>query len=433
MTRLAILLTCLVWAGTSVGAMAQAPDAQGTAQAAADLPPRLEQARQRWDELSPTERQNVRKNYRRWKEMSEEQRQELRRRAAQLKTQRDKVKRELPADVKQDLEKLDRRKQQQVLRDLTEASVKENGRRIRSKMPQDFMQRLEATPAEARPEMLRRFKKRQRGRVSRAALQILGKQLELAEEEIRRLQAEPEDRRARAVLEMRHRLSKEDMPEGGLPFGMTWEQWDEWSRLSPEEFFGRIVEFRQQRTQALRRQRGLSAQRGGQRPREERRGPSDASERTPELDARRRPGSGPSGPRPVRADRPDRAGPDGRRPDGRPGGRARRSDAPLPRVLKRLAEAISPNPRDALELIELSRPERKAGMARRRRHRCMQLIQGENLLPESRVRQLEELSNEEFFDLVRQILVHTGHLGPSIVEDALEVLDEQEEAAGGQG
>jgi hypothetical protein len=85
--------------------------------------------------------------------------------------------------------------------------------------------------------------------------------------------------------------------------------------------------------------------------------------------------------------------------------------------LKRLAEAVNPEPRDALELIELSRPERKKGMARRRRHRCMQLIQGENLLPEARVRELEELTNDEFFDIVRQILVHTGHIESSVSDE----------------
>jgi len=348
------------------------------AQEAPELPPRLQQARERWDELSPKDRQRVRANYRRWKAMSEEQRKELRHRAQRLKREREEVERQLPPDVKHDLAQLDSRKQRQVLHDLAEARVKESGRRIRSKMPRDFVKRLEQAPPAERPELLRKFKRTQRGRVSHAAVELLGRQLQLPPAEIHELQALPEDQRARAVLELRQRLTERNLPEGGLPHGLTWEQWDEWSDLSPTEFFARIVEFRERRVDSLAERRSA-------------RGPGTVQR-------------GPVGPNTGRPGRSPEARP---RPDP---ARVARRDAPLPRVLKRLAEAVNPDPRDALELIELSRPERKEGMARRRRHRCMQLILGEHLLPEKRVRELEQLSNEEFFDLVRQILVHTGHI-----------------------
>jgi Protein of unknown function (DUF3106) len=345
-----------------------------------ELPAELRAARERWEELTPRERDRVRAAYESWQKLDAEQRAELERRAQRLQEMRERVQRELPADVKRDLSQLDGRKQRQVLRDLTEVEAEEKGRRIRAKMPEDFVRRLREAPADKRPELLRRFKRTQRGRVARAALETLGRQLELPAAEIQRLQGLPEDQRARAVLELRQELAQRNVQEEGLPHGLSWEQWDRWSRLPPDQFFERLVEYRTRRIGELAH-------------------PED-------------PVQPPQAQGPVATPTPAPA------PDG--GNAAPPAQEPLSRVLRRLAEAVKPDPRDALELIELSRPERKAGMARRRRQRCMQLIQSQHLLPAERVRELEDLDDEPFFDVIRRILTHAGYMGPEEPERAAE-------------
>jgi hypothetical protein len=209
--------------------------------------PTLDAARARWERLSPEEQARLQKNYERYRALSEEERRNLAERARVLRDERERVHDELPPQARERLQKLDPDKRREVMRELVEGEVRERGARIREKMPEAWIQRLEQARPEDRARFLAEFQRRARERVTLAAIDKIGRKLGLPREETERLKTLPGDQRLAQVLELKKRLSERDAQEFGLPEGMTQAQWDEWQSLPPAQFFERMQRFRRER------------------------------------------------------------------------------------------------------------------------------------------------------------------------------------------
>jgi hypothetical protein len=215
--------------------------------------PTLESARARWERLSPEDKARLQQNYERYRAMSEEERRTLAERARVLRDERERVNAELPPQTRERLQKLDPDTRREVMRDMVEGEVRERGARIREKMPDAWIQRLEQARPEDRARFLADFQHRARERVTLAAIDKIGRKLDLPREETERIKALPGDQRLAQLLELKKRMSARDAERFGLPDGMSPAQWNEWQALPPAEFFERMQRWRRERESEPRR------------------------------------------------------------------------------------------------------------------------------------------------------------------------------------
>jgi hypothetical protein len=244
LSSIALALVALVASAPALH-MQRAAAAQGGAQV--ETSPTLEAARARWERLSPEEKARLEKNYERYRALTEEERRNLASRARRLGDERERVRAELPQETREKLQQLDPEKRREVMRDLVEGELRERGARIREKMPEALVQRLEEARPEDRAQFLAEFQHRARERVTLAAIDKIGRKLELPREETERLKALPSVERAAGLLELKKRLSAKDAETYGLPAGITQAQWDAWQALSPAEFFEVMQRYRHER------------------------------------------------------------------------------------------------------------------------------------------------------------------------------------------
>ena len=209
--------------------------------------PTLDAARARWERLSPEEKARLQKNYEHYRALSEDERRNLAERARVLRDERERVRAELPPQARERLQQLDPDTRHEVMRDLVEGEVRERGARIRDKMPEAWIQRLEQARPEDRARFLAEFQRRARERVTLAAIDKIGRKLDLPHEETERLKALPSEQRMTELLGLKKRVSERDAERFGLPEGMTQAQWDEWQALPPAQFFERMQRWRRER------------------------------------------------------------------------------------------------------------------------------------------------------------------------------------------
>jgi hypothetical protein len=371
--RLALALA-LSWPASAAFAQntprtASAPDPRAS--------PTLEAARTRWERLTPEEQARARERYEKYLSLSEEERNELAQRAQRIKENGARVQRELSPDVRERLSTLEPAKRHELIKELVEDDAKEKGQRIREMLPDDWLKRLESARPEDRARYLAEFKRRQRERVARFAIDQLGRRLALAPEEIDRLKSLPQDERARSVLELEKRLDEREAKEFGLPPGISQSEWDAWEKLPPEEFFEVMQRYQRARN----------------------------AHAAPPVSSPNVGGTSVKPPVAVPGGKPD-AQPDARSASsGADQQRApTRANAERNAALRRLAEARRPHPSDFLALAELPKAERALRIERLRRERCMSVIQGGQLLPAERIEELAHASDAKFFETVRRLL-----------------------------
>jgi hypothetical protein len=204
--------------------------------------PTLEAARQRWERLSPEEKERMRARYEQYRTLPEAERRALAERARRLQEQDKRAQEELPQEVREKIRKLDPEKRREVVKDLVDDAAREKGARIREKLPEAWIERLENAKPEQRAHLLAEFQRKARERVALGAIDKIGRHLHLPAEEVARLKVLPEPERAHAVLELTTKLSKQEAAEFGLPPHMTAEQWDTLQKLPPDRFFEEIVQ-----------------------------------------------------------------------------------------------------------------------------------------------------------------------------------------------
>ena len=267
---LAILLALLPTLGPApLSQESSTPVPQESPTPVAQESPTLASARARWERFTPEQKERARERYERFLAMSEEERQQLAESARRLREREDRVQRELEEKGDPRLASLEPEKRRALVREIVEEESRAQGARIRGELPEPLLQRLESAKPEDRARFFLEFRIQQRDRVARYAIGILGKELSLPEDEVRRLQSLPGDERGAAVLDLRKRLSEKDVRISGLPPGITQEQWDTWLELPPEEFFVVLQRYRESRVAEHGRQKDLQALAEAVRPRAE--------------------------------------------------------------------------------------------------------------------------------------------------------------------
>jgi hypothetical protein len=207
----------------------------------------LESAKARWERFTPEQKARAKERYERFLALSAGEREQLLESARRLHERTEAVQKELEDRGGERFKDLDPEKRRALVREMVAEESRTVGARIRGRLPDGVVARLEKARPEDRARYFRNFRIQQRDRVARYAIGSLGKELGLERAEIDRMQALPGPERCAAVLDLRKRLSEKDVRVSGLPPGLTQEEWDRWLELPPEDFFEAIQKYREDR------------------------------------------------------------------------------------------------------------------------------------------------------------------------------------------
>jgi hypothetical protein len=304
--------------------------------------------RARWEALAPAERLRIQERWQRYQALPQDEQRELEARAARVRDLRERTERALPAPLRARVQQLSADKRERILAELVENESARIGARVRAMLPPEDVQRLEQARPEDRARYFANYQQKQRKRVTSYMLERLGKRLGLAQAEIDAMKQLPEEQRAARVLELRQRLTRSEARELGLPPGLTQEQWEDWLKLPPEEFFERLADHVRERQQA-----GIEAgiRLGGSRP----------------------------------ADIPPQ-------------------NLAHMRSLRRLQAASQPDPADLVELADEAPEVRRERVEERTRQRCLRILREEQLVELDELERLQRINGAAFAGAVHELL-----------------------------
>jgi Protein of unknown function (DUF3106) len=308
----------------------------------------LEHARARWESLGPQEQARIQERWQRYQALSAEQQHELELRAARIQELRQRVERQMPQTLRARVQALPEGKREQILSEIAENETARIGTRMRALLPAEVVGRLEQARPEDRARFFAKYQHQQRERVTRYMIERLGGRLGLSKAEVDALKALPEEQRAQRVLELRQQLSQAEARELGVPPGLSPEQWESWLKLPPEDFFERLSDHVRER-QLAGDEAGIG--RGGARPAEI---PAAALARI--------------------------------------------------RALRRLQEAAQPNPADLVELADAAPEVRSEGAQERARQRCLCILAEDTLVEQAELERLGRMSGPAFAGAVQDLL-----------------------------
>jgi hypothetical protein len=324
----------------------------------------LEQARERWERMTPAERVRIAERFAEFRELPQAERERM---AAHLRRV-DEVRREIeagiPDELRATLETLEPAARRLVLREYVESALGERAERLRNKMSPELLRQLEsATPAE-REQLLRARREELREEGAPQLLHYLAKKQNLPPEEVARLQALPR----KEMLAALEQLGRSEIERRGPPPGVNDEEFARWLKLPPHELMER-----------MQRSGGC-----GFRGRRDFDGPPDARQGSGERERgfERWKGEG--------------------RPDSN---RGPRRESRLSRDAQvQVFSALRPQPEWIVELASEAQDVRREEIGRRVRVKVVEVLLAQPQLDAQEIAALELLEGREVFEALREIV-----------------------------
>lgn len=355
----------------------------------------LEGARERWQQLSPQQRDELRRRFEDFRRLGDDERQRLRGRFERLGHVQQRAVEALPEPVRRELDALAPPQRGEVLREVAAERMSEHVRDVLEMMPPHLKDEYAAATPERRVEMVREFGRMLHER-ARGELFRLGRELDLPRERVEHIaRLEPREL-GREVLQLRRQSIERMVAERGLPPFVDATEWAELQALSGPEF--------------MRRWGALHGRRGPFEGRAD--GPGDAH-----LGAARPPGEerrGPGGPPPGARGEAEHGEP-GRGPEAE-----RRASGPdnsrRGQRLRALRESVRPDPSWFVELSKVRPEERRRLIGERVRERALKFLDGApELLAREQLEGLRALKGHEFHERLHGLLPELGE--PGFVRD----------------
>ena len=327
----------------------------------------LEQARERWERMTPAERERIQQRFEQFRELPQPERERVEAHLKRIEQARREIEARIPDELRAKLDTLEPEARRQVLREYVEAAMGERAERLRGKMSPQLLSQLEsATPAE-REKLLCARRDQLRGHAPQA-LNYLAKKQGLPPEEVERLKALPPDEQLAAV----EQLGRREIERRGPPPGVSPEEFKRWLALPPHELMER-----------MQRNGGC-----GFRGRGDHAGTPDGRKGPPGEPGAREGGRGPR-----------------REGDGRPDGSRgpRRESRLTPEVQSQVYSALRPESQWFLELADQAPEARREEIGRRVRAKVVDLLRTQPQLSVEELARLENLSGKDFFEAFRAI------------------------------
>lgn len=392
----------------------------------------LERARQRWQQLTPQQRDELRQRFEHFRKLDEGERARLRGRFERLGDVKRRALEALPEPVRRELDTLAPPQRGEVLREVAAERMSEHVHDVVAMMPEHVRQEFAAADGPRRAEMVREFGRMLHER-ARQELFRLGRELDLPRERVEALERLEPRELGREVLELRRQSIERAIAERGLPPFVSEQQWAEIRELRGPEFM--------RRWGALHGHRGpLDGPRAGETdmpsgaPRDGARGGHPGP--PPGADPGAHPGApfgGHGGGRGGAAPGGDRrrAGPTGAdaeagpeaKPDAPNGPRAERDPAD-PRTrrelhnsargrrLRELRDQTRPDPSWFVELSKVESDERQRVIAERVRERALKFLErAPELIDAAQLERLRSATGHEFHERLREHFPDLGEPG----------------------
>ncbi len=308
-----------------------------------DTPPSVQTrmtARERWESLTPDERQRVRQRFERLQQLDAGERAELEQRAQKRKRTEEKVLGQLSPRVLKRLMEAEPRHRRQLIDEMVEAELRHQGRRIEAKLPKEIREQLNAAPPAERRKRLTQFKRETRERISLVVVEDTARALGYEQQDIARFMKLPLDRRMKLVLELRKKFTAQQVAASGLPQGLTQEHWDELDRLPPRDYFAEVMR--------LREEGAFGA-------------PPKTEQRSPRISAKAR------------------------------------------EIGRLISRGLRHDPQERLELSELPPHRRRTVLDQRRRDRVMVEVRKLEVFDAAQLERLEAMPDDEFFLHARRV------------------------------
>ncbi|MBK8180046.1 MAG: DUF3106 domain-containing protein [Planctomycetes bacterium] len=367
-------------------------------------PVHVESGRSRWQRMSPEERARVARLYEQYRGLPEADRERMRTQLERMAEVRREIEARIPDELRAKLARLAPEERREVLREYVGSAIGERAERLRQKLPPEVLSQLEgATPAR-RAELLSDPRAPWREQASERALAHLGRELELAPEELERIRALPPEQKHAELFE----LGRRAMRRRGPPPGVAPEEFERWLKMPPGECLERLGKHGLGGPGAGGQGRGDPEHRGEFRAR---------PGRGPGPDGLGGPG-GPGGPPPPEGrhsgDGPEGFGPLDHR--GRPGAR-RGEDGPPPRKEGRISQAaqdqvfraLRPDKEWIVELAAETREYRAQEIGRRIRARVDEVLRAQPGLTAEELTLLGTLEGRAYFEALRDIAGDPRH------------------------
>lgn len=168
-----------------------------------DSPRRLEEARERWERLSPVEQARLRERFDRLRQMPANDRAALEDRAKYLAEAMRQVAERLTPEQTEVIARIDPQRRRALLRDLAMIEGGDRAARVRAALPDALREKLESVPPEQRARMLFEFEHRRRERSREQIGEILSKRFGLSPQEWARIDALPEPERMLEIAKLK--------------------------------------------------------------------------------------------------------------------------------------------------------------------------------------------------------------------------------------
>lgn len=302
----------------------------------------LERARERWRDLPEERRRELVERYEHWKQLPEQERARLRERFQHVDPLRRSAHECLPEKARRDFAKLAPEQQAEVLAGVASQQIRERGRDMLERLPRDWRERYERATPQERAELVEQFKVKMTA-LARERVEQLGRDGLLARAEVERLRAASPEELARVLIDLEARRFRERVDREGLPSYVSAEQWKQWKELPHGDLWRR---FHEARRDCEPRERGEGR-------------PEDRS-------------------------------------DGRRG-------APQPENVRRLSEALRPDPAWFVELAGATPEHKLEQLGERLRERALDQLAAEpGLVDAERLTELRALHGREFFEALHR-------------------------------
>ena len=321
---------------------------------------------ERWNLLSPEEKERMQARYRALQKVEPGRRAEILSEAQRLKRLEERIQADLSEEERQTLESLNGPLRRQLIREMVFEEAREEGRSLIDKLEPSQRELFRSATPEQRALYMSRLRLQQEKRLG-SALRRLAEELGLALERVDALRDMPLEERHDALLELIKQGITERIEAQGLRGDIPDGAWRRLQTMDPGDFIHVMKRLRLKYPQLW----------------------PEGAQGDSALDW---PGTGATGPGAG-------AGPDSR--------------AALESLARhRLIDALRPRAADRLKFARMTPAEREAALAEQGRRAALGVLENLEALEPRRLEDLRRLSTRDFFERIREHFRLPQRLGP---------------------
>lgn len=211
--------------------------------APADASQGVDEARRRWEQLSPEAKRKLAERFRRYQGLGDAERARVEARAGRLAKEAKKLESTLGEEERAALGRLPEQERRRVLRDLLKDRARLTASRVRRKMSAEEREAFaKASPGE-RADLLEVVRKRELSRLPER-FERLGSELGLSSQDLKKIKAGDRSSQRAAIAGVVRRRAERQAQDGNLPESVTPSMWERLRTLNDREFLRAVQRIR---------------------------------------------------------------------------------------------------------------------------------------------------------------------------------------------